>query len=221
MDNNQALVEIRVGNRHAALRAVRRAVEADPLNPIFLQNRGLALERLKLSGQAVAAYRAAVGSDPTMFPAWNDLGVVLADQGRLNEAAVAFRHAVGVRSDYALGWFNLGVALERMGFRHALASEGAFARAFRADPELRGRTRTFVADDDLYFTTLDLSKPLPPKWEFASTQERTPLAVVGLGLALLFGLQFGRTALAPGMGPQAKRWLEFGATPCAPAECVH
>ncbi len=210
LDNNQALVEIRVGNRRAALQAIRRAVQADPLNPIFLQNLGLALERLKLSEQSVAAYRAAVDSDPTMFPAWNDLGVVLAGQGRLKEAAVAFRHAVGVRSDYALGWFNLGVALERMGFRHALASEGAFARAFRADPELRGRTRTFVADDDLYFTTLDLSKPLPPKWEFASTQERTPLAVVGLGLALLFGLQFGRSALAPGMGSQAKRWLELG-----------
>jgi tetratricopeptide (TPR) repeat protein len=210
LDNNQALVEIRVGNPRAALQAIRRAVQADPLNPIFLQNLGLALQRLKLSGQAVAAYRAAVDSDPTMFPAWNDLGVVLAGQGRLREAAVAFRHAVGVRSDYALGWFNLGVALDRMGLRHTLASEGALARAFRADPDLRGRTRTFVADDDLYFTTLDLSKPLPPKWEFASTQERTPVAVVGLGLALLFGLQFGRTAMAPGMGSQAKRWLELG-----------
>lgn len=210
LDNNQALVEIKLGNLRAALHAVRRAIRADPLNPIFLQNLGLALQRLELREQAAAAYRAAVDSDPTMFPAWNDLGVVLAYQGRLTKAAVAFRRAVGVRPEYALGWFNLGVALERMGLRHALASQGAFARAFRADPELRGSARAFVADDDLYFTTLDLSKPLPPKWEFARTQERTPLAVAGLGLALLFGLQFGRTALAPGLGANAKRWLELG-----------
>ena len=34
--------------------------------------------------------------------------------------------------------------------------------------------------------------------------------MAGLALALLFGLQFGRSALAPGMGREAKRWLELG-----------
>ena len=210
LDNNQALVELRLGNPKAALASARRALQADPLNPIFLQNLGLVLHRLDLDEPAAAAYRAALDSDPTLFPAWNDLGVVLARQGRLTDAATAFRRAVGVRAEYALAWFNLGVALERMGLRHALASEGAFGRAFREDPELRGSERTFVADDATYFTTLDLSKPLPAKWQFAATQERTPVAVAGLALALLFGLQFGRTALPPGIGGDAKRWLELG-----------
>ena len=210
LDNNQALVELRLGNREAALAAVRRALRADPLNPIFLQNLGVTLERLDSDEQAGAAYRAALDSDPTLFPTWNDLGVLLAGQGRLTEAADAFRRAVGIRPEYALGWFNLGVALDRMGLRHALASEGAFGRAYREDPELRDRKATFVADDTTYFTTLDLSKPLPAKWEFARTQERTPVAVAGLALALLFGLQFGRSALSPGIGGDAKRWLELG-----------
>jgi Tetratricopeptide repeat len=189
---------------------VRRAIEADPLDPIFLQNLGLAYQRLELRDDAVAAYRAAVASDPTDFPAWNDLGVVLGEQGRLKDAAKAFRHAVGVAPGYGIGWFNLGVALERTSLAHVLASQGAFGRAFRAAPDLRGRRRAFVADDDLYFTTLDLSKPLPPEWEFARSENRTPVAVAGLALALLFGLQFGRSALAPGMGRDAKRWLEIG-----------
>ena len=81
-----------------------------------------------------------------------------------------------------------------MGLRHALASEGAFGRA-SARTRARDREATFVADDATYFTTLDLSKPLPAKWEFASTQERTPVAA-GLALALLFGLQFSRSALS-------------------------
>ena len=210
LDNNQALVELRLGNREAALAAVHRALRADPLNPIFLQNLAVTLERLDLDQQAAAAYRAALDTDPTLFPTWNDLGVLLARQGRLTDAADAFRRAVGIRPEYALGWFNLGVALDRMGLRHALASEGAFGRAFREDPELRDRKATFVADDATYFTTLDLSKPLPAKWEFSSTQERTPVAAAGLALALLFGLQFGRSALSPGIGGDAKRWLELG-----------
>jgi len=210
LDNNEALARMRVGDPAGALPALKRALAADPLSPIFLQNHGVALRELGRLDEAASAYRGAVRSDPTSFPAWNDLGVVLARQGELQEAVAAFRHAVGAEPSYPLGWFNLGVALERRGLRHAVAAEGAYGRAFRLDPELRGRDRTFVADDQPYFTTLDLSKPLPPQWEFTSAQERTPVAVAGLALALLFGLQFGRTALAPGLGRDARRWLELG-----------
>jgi tetratricopeptide (TPR) repeat protein len=209
LDNNEALVQVQLGELGEALQAARRALQADPLSPIFLQNLGFTLYRLGRPEQAADAYRAAARADPTLFPAWNDLGVVLANEGRLAEAARAFRRAVGARSDYGLGWFNLGVALERLGPLHAPASQGAFGRAFRADPDLRGRARTFVADDHLYVTALDLSKPLPPRWEFARTQERAPLAVAGFALALLLGLQLGRTAAGPRLGGDARRWLEL------------
>jgi tetratricopeptide (TPR) repeat protein len=208
LDNNQALVEMRLGNAAGAVEAARRALKADELSPIFLQTLGLALERAKEPDQAVDAYRAAVREDPSLYPAWNDLGVALAGQDRLEEAADAFGHAVGVRREYGFAWFNLGVALERLGPEHAAASQGAFGRAVRADPDLRGRERTFVTDSDPYFTTLDLSKPLPPKWEFATTQERAPVAAAGFAIALLLGLQLSRTLVGQSRRGEAQQWLE-------------
>jgi hypothetical protein len=178
------------------------------LSPIFLQTLGLALERASEPDRALDAYRAAVREDPSLYPAWNDLGVALAGQDRLEEAADAFRHAVGVRPEYGLAWFNLGVALEKLGLEHAPASQGAFGRAVRADPDLRGRERTFVTDSDPYFTTLDLSKPLPPKWEFARTQERAPVAAAGFAIALLLGLQLSRTLVGQSRRGEAQQWLE-------------
>jgi tetratricopeptide (TPR) repeat protein len=168
-----------------------------------------ALERAREPDRAIDAYRAAVREDPSLYPAWNDLGVGLAGDDRLEEAADAFRHAVGARPEYGLAWFNLGVALERLGPEHAAASQGAFGRAVRADPDLRGRERTFVTDSDPYFTTLDLSKPLPPKWEFAQTQERAPVAAAGLAVALLLGLQLSRTLVGQSRRKEAQQWLEL------------
>ena len=78
----------------------------------------------------------------------------------------------------------------------------------RADPDLRGRERTFVTDSDPYFTTLDLSKPLPPKWEFARTQERAPVAAAGFAIALLLGLQLSRTLVGQSRRGEAQQWLE-------------
>ena len=60
-------MELRLGNRASALAAVRRALRADPLNLIFLQNLAVTFERLDLDEQAAAAYRAALDSDPTLF----------------------------------------------------------------------------------------------------------------------------------------------------------
>jgi tetratricopeptide (TPR) repeat protein len=208
LDNNQALVEMRLGNAAGAVEAAKRALKADRLSPIFLQTLGLALERAREPDRALDAYRAAVREDTSLYPAWNDLGVALAGQDRLKEAADAFRHAVGVRPEYGLAWFNLGVALEKLGLEHAPAAQGAFGRAVRADSDLRGRERTFVTDSDPYFTTLDLSKPLPPKWEFARTQERAPVAVAGFAIALLLGLQLSRTLVGQSRRGEAQQWLE-------------
>jgi hypothetical protein len=208
LENKQGIVEIRLGNTDAGLAAARRALGADPLSPVFLQNFAVALKAAGRPQEAADAYVAAVASDPTLYPAWNDLGVLRAGLGDLDGAVSAFRRAVGAREEYGLGWFNLGVALERQGPQHLLASQGAFARAFRADSELADRAHRFAADDRLYFTTLDLSKPLPPEWSFAKTQERAPVAVAGLALALLLGLQLSR-GLGQGLGGDAGRWLEL------------
>jgi len=92
-----------------------------------------------------------------------------------------------VNDRYALGWFNLGVALSHRGPGRFLAAQGALSRAVRLDPGLRFRKLVVVSDDEPYFTTLDLSKPLPPQWSFATSQRRGGFAVatvVVVGLLL-------------------------------------
>lgn len=209
LENNLALVQAQLGLGAPALEAARRAVKADPANPLFRLTEAFALRRLGRLDEAAASYRRAVEAEPGLAPAWNDLGVTLARGGRRAEAADAFRRAVGAERSYAFGWFNLGVALERGGPGDALAAQGAFARAYRADPELRSREHAYVADDEPYITTLDLSKPLPPRWELTEAEQRTPVAAAGLALAILLGLRFARTAAGGSFG-DAKRWLELG-----------
>ncbi len=208
LDNNEAITEIYAGHAERGLRLAQRALTHDRMNPIFLQTAGFALARLDRPGDASELYRRAVRSDPTLFPAWNDLGVMLARVDRDGAAVAALRRAVGARPSYALGWFNLGVVLERAGPQHALAAQGALARALRLDGELADRRHRLVTDEHLYITNLDLSKPLPPTWDFASSQTRWPLPAAGLALALLLGLQAARAAAARGLVGGTPKWVE-------------
>lgn len=209
LDNNQALVAVRLGHRAAALRAARRAVAADPRNPIFLQTVGLAEVGAGRRADAVGAYQRAVASDPGLFPAANELGILLGDDKRYGAAADAFRAAVSAQTHYAAGWFNLGVALERSGLGHALSSQGSFARAFALDDGLRDREHEFISDDRILFAKLDLSKPLPPDWSFAAGQDRAPATAAGFALALLLALRLGRGLMTKGAGDNARKYLDL------------
>jgi hypothetical protein len=122
----------------------------------------------------------------------------------LKDATKAFRHAVGVAPGYGLGWFNMGVALERTSLR-TCSRRKAHGRAFRADPDLRGRRRAFVADDDLYSQPRPLAaaagvgvRPFrePHSGRCAGSRSRSCSAPVR------------RSALAPAWA--ATRWLEIG-----------
>ncbi len=209
LHNNQAIAEAKLGRHDAAVAAAQTALKADPQSPIFLETLAYALRRAGETRRAIAAYRRAVAADPAAFNAWNDLGVVLARAGRLDDAVDAFQRALGVRDDYATAWFNLGVAHSRRGIVHALASQGAFGRAFSADGGLRDRERSFIAEDAVYFTNLDLSKPLPPQWSYAGTRQRAPVAAAGIVLLVLLGLRLGRALLARGFGGNiAGRFIE-------------
>ena len=185
LENNEALVLAHLGEEDRAVAAIDAAVASDPANPVFLENQGLVRYRLGRPEEAEAAYRSTLAADPSVFPAANDLGVILAEDGRFDEAVVALRRAVGAEPGYAQGWFNLGVVLSRMGGSHFLQAQGAFARASSLDSAFREHERELIFDDDLFFTTLDLSKPVPPNWRFAGSTDRTPVAVAGLVLLLL------------------------------------
>lgn len=207
LDNNQAIAELFARRPGAGLAAARRAEAVDAMNPLFLQTEGFALARLGRTAQAADAYRKAVRSDPTQFGAWNDLGVMLARAHRDREAIGALRRAVGTRPDNAEAWFNLAIVLRRGGLRDALAAQGALARAFRLDPQLSGRRRQLITAHDLYFTNLDLSKPLPPKLDLSDAQKKSPLPAAGLAVVLLLGLR-GARAAGGGLTSGAEKWLE-------------
>ena len=202
LENNEALVAIELRRLARALVAARAAVQSDPENPIFLQTLGFAYQELGHLQQAADSYAAALESDPTLFPAANDLGAVLALAGDDEAAAEAFRRAVGANPDYAIAWFNLGVALGRLGGGHALESQGAFGRALRLDGGLADHEREIIFDNDPYFTTLDLSRPLPSQWEFAESQTRAPIAVSALVVVFIL-LRLGRMVATELVGGKA------------------
>jgi cellulose synthase operon protein C len=210
LDNNQALVLAFLGREKEALVSIDRALGHDRENPIFLENRGFVLYRMGKLDEAEQAYEASLASDPTVFPSANDLGVILVDRGRLAEAETALRKAIGAQPRYATGWFNLGIVLQRRGAGHLLESQGAFGKAFSLDSGLRSHQRKLIFDADPFFTTLDLSKPLPPDWSYAKSTSRAPVAVAAFVIFLLL-LRAGR-ALATELlsGKAQERALEQG-----------
>jgi cellulose synthase operon protein C len=187
LQNNQALAQIRLGRPKSALRLATAALRADPGSPIFLQTQAFAQQVGGDLEGAARSYRAAIAADPTLFPAMNDLGAIRALQGRNAEAAGWFRSAIAVDRGFATAWYNLGVVRSRMGPAGLLEAQGALARAASIDRSFRDADREVVFDQDLYFTTLDLSKPLPPEWRFAKSEGRAPLGISVLLVVLLLG----------------------------------
>lgn len=185
LENNESLVLVQLERPDDAVGVARKAVAFDPADPLFLQNLGFAQQKSGDLDGAADSYRAALASDPTNFPAANDLGVVLAEQHDWIGAADAFRQALAANHKYATARFNLGLALDRMGPAHAVESQGQLAEAIRTDSTLRNQNHTFISDDDVFFTTLDLSKPVPPDWHFATSTKRAPITAATIVIALL------------------------------------
>jgi tetratricopeptide (TPR) repeat protein len=185
LENNEAIVLLELGRHDEALVAATAAVTADPANPVFLANQAAVHEMAGDLPAAADGYRAALAADPTAFPSANNLGVILADEGHLSEAAEQFRVALAADDSYATAHFNLGLVLDRMGPTHFVEAQGELADASRLEPELREHDHDLIADQETFFTTLDLSKPLPPTWHFASSERRTPAIAAGAVLAVL------------------------------------
>lgn len=193
LDNNEALVLIQLDRPREGLAAATAAVRADPANPLFLENQAFALRRLGRFDAAVPVLERALESDPTLYTAANDLAVIRARQERFTEAAAILRAALEAEPGYALGTFNLGVVLERRGPGHMLEAQGLLGAAVEADRDLRDADRVPTFDDEPFFTTLDLSKPLPTDWHFADSTRRTTVVLAGT-VALLVLAQLGTAA---------------------------
>src|SRR5207248_1004186 len=66
LENNEALVEVQRGNPAAAIVNADRALAVDGQNPIFLLNKGFALEKAGKLDDAATSYSAALDADPTL-----------------------------------------------------------------------------------------------------------------------------------------------------------
>jgi tetratricopeptide (TPR) repeat protein len=209
LDNNAALADIATGDPSMGATLAAAAIKIDPVDPIFWWTKAEAEQRQqRLRPAAIADYRTSLALDPSEFPVANNLGVLLMQEGRDGAAVAALRRSVGANRDYATGWFNLGVALERMGPLHVLASEGSFARARRLDSKLASRGPVPLFDNVSYQSHLDLSKPLPANWTFASSQNHTPVAAAGLSAILVVAFGLARALSARATPGRAQRWFD-------------
>jgi tetratricopeptide (TPR) repeat protein len=201
--NNMALAQISNRFPGQALASSEEALEEDPANPVFLMTAGYAALLAKDVDKSKAYDRSALAVDPGAYPAANDLGVLLARQGDTEEAATVLRTTVAAKPDYALGWFNLAVVTSWMGPTHLLESLGARGRAADLDTELTSAKDEPVIDSRLYRTDVDLAKPLPPNWTFASIQSGAPAVPLGLLATLVVVLNLVR-----GQGHRVGEWTE-------------
>jgi tetratricopeptide (TPR) repeat protein len=206
--NNQALADIATGDASAATTVAAEAVKIDPGDPIFWWTTAEAEQHLGQRTRAISDYRTSLALDPTEFPVANNLGVLLMERGDNAAAAAALRRSVGANRDYATGWFNLGVALERMGLLHLAASEGSLARARQLDPKLASRGPVPLFDNVTYQSHLDLSKPLPAHWSFASSQTHASVAAAGLSAILVIALGLARSLGARATPAGAQKWFD-------------
>jgi cellulose synthase operon protein C len=192
-ESNRALALLRAGRAADSVASARQALARDADNPIFLEAYASALRETGDTAGAITAYRRALAGDPTLYTAQNNLGVLLARSGQHREAELAFRRSIGANPDYALGWANLGGVLSARprpaGF---LEAQGAWLRAARIQPNLRGARPGPTLDEAVYASNLDLSRPLPPDWQFSSSG-RPPVTGFGvlMVLTLIWRVGFG------------------------------
>jgi tetratricopeptide (TPR) repeat protein len=121
----------KAGQSEAALVALTRAANAAPSVALHLQ-RGVLLESLGRTADAIAAYRAATDEVPDNADALLKLGLCLrrcADTG----AAAVLERAVGCDQNSANAWFAL--ALVRQDQRDFAAAAGAYQHALDIRPD--------------------------------------------------------------------------------------
>ncbi|QPK80464.1 hypothetical protein G7Y41_04910 [Schaalia sp. ZJ405] len=216
--NNLAAIMLKQGTDPAqALVYAQAAHEADPTSPVYQENYAWALQENGKTEEALPEYEEVTKKDATTFAALNNTALLRYENGEKDEALTLLRQAVTANHDYALGWANLSVMLaEREGFKAALQSQGAWAKAVSLDPSLRGTTEGLRPDREVYDTGLDVSKAVPTTWAFAAhSKPRSPapgIAAMILSVLTGLGVALRNSRLAPWIasflvGNRVSTWL--------------
>ena len=134
-DANHLLGLVAIHNqRHdAAAEYITRAIEANPGQPIYYYNLGIALQAAGNSTAASTAYWQAINLNPHFIEAYINYGNSLKEQDRLAEALNAYEKVVQLAPERARSHYNLGNTLNSLGRRkEALA---AYEKAIQLDPD--------------------------------------------------------------------------------------
>ena len=168
-------------NNHAlAVELMGKAIEINPNSASAYSNRGLALQDLKRTDEALASYDKAIALKPDYAEAFNNRGIALQDLKRLDEALASYDKAVALKPDYADAFNNRGNALR--GLRRLDEALASYDKAVALKPDYE-----FVFGMKLH-TQMNLCdwSDLPgqlDRLESALSEDRkvtTPLPLLGL-----------------------------------------
>jgi tetratricopeptide (TPR) repeat protein len=132
-----------VGDLHAALELLQRAVRLDPQSEFALYNLALAYSKAGRYPEAESAYRRHLALAAGSAEGYNGLSYVLTKLQRYEEADVMAQAALRLKPEFAEAHYNRGRALEGLGRPAEAAAE--YKRVIRLSPSEEGVRRRLRA----------------------------------------------------------------------------
>ena len=118
--HNLGLLFVQHGHFEDAAGWLRRAVDANPAQPIYLSNYGNVLQDLQRWQEAVPQYQRAAALDPNFADAYYNLGNALQKVGQHGAAIESYQRAIGLSPAWAEAYLNCGNSHDALG-QHAEA----------------------------------------------------------------------------------------------------
>ena len=119
--HNLGLLFVQHGHFEDAAGWLRRAVDANPAQPIYLSNYGNVLQDLQRWQEAVPQYQRAAALDPNFADAYYNLGNALQKVGQHGAAIESYQRAIGLSPAWAEAYLNCGNSHDALGqFAEAL-----------------------------------------------------------------------------------------------------
>ncbi|HSY28485.1 MAG TPA: tetratricopeptide repeat protein [Burkholderiaceae bacterium] len=103
------------GNHRSAIEYIERAIDLNPLVPLYHNNLGAAYQSLNLLDEAGRSVMASLALKPDSADAHYNLGVIFDNRGEHDRARACFRQAILLQPAFIQAHFNLGVLLRRAG----------------------------------------------------------------------------------------------------------
>ena len=130
------LIAIERGQYTDAERLISHAIKANPRQPFYYFNHGLALQSCGRLDEALSAYELALQLNPGFAEAHNNRGNALKIMGRYDEALASYESAIKLNPEFSVFHCNRGAVLIILGrVEEALA---AYERAVAINPSFAG-----------------------------------------------------------------------------------